>query len=57
MLILGQHEGDKEFFDDMEFTGLLKTHSITPTIKPRGIQYLEYLYDLLESPERSGRTL
>jgi len=54
MLILGQHEGDKEFFDDMGFTGLLKTHSITPTIKPRGIQYLEYLHDLLENPEQSG---
>jgi hypothetical protein len=38
----------------MGFAGLLKTHSITSTIEPRGIEYLEYLFDLLEKPERSG---
>jgi hypothetical protein len=54
MLILAQNEGNEEFFEDMGFAGLLKTHSITSTIEPRGIQYLEYLYDLLEKPERSG---
>jgi len=57
MLILGQQEGDKEFFEEMGFAGLLKTHSITSPIEPRGIQHLKYLYDLLESPVRSGRTL
>lgn len=54
MLILGQNEGNQEFFEDMGFAGLLKTHSITSTIEPRGIEYLEYLCDLLEKPERSG---
>ena len=54
MLIWGQNKGNKEFFEDMGFAGLLKTHSITSTIEPRGIQYLEYLYDLLENPKRSG---
>jgi len=54
MLILGKTEGNAEFFENMGFAGLLNTHSITCTIEPRGIKYLEYLYDLLEDPKRSG---
>ena len=54
MLILAENEGNEEFFEDMGFAGLLETHSITSIIEPRGIQYLEYLYDLLENPKRSG---
>ncbi|KIM37526.1 hypothetical protein M413DRAFT_257021 [Hebeloma cylindrosporum] len=54
MLILGQNDGNEEFFEGMGFAGLLKTHSITSTIEPRGIEYLKYLYNLLEEPKRSG---
>jgi len=54
MLIVRQMEGNEDFFEDMGFSGLFETYSITSAIEPRGIEYLEYLYDLLEKPERSG---